>query len=442
MVTKRQIRKALRTLAADLRVREQPDPESSHMIKTIPSQLHSLVPETLRRAGTPSLHLSGQNFWYYRAALELLLAHRRSRYLSDTQSDRTLTEQFWLFCCEISLDDRLRSTASQNSKVNALMDSVLIPDQEYEAIVQVQGISVPYRSLLGDVELIRCSQTLLREWDLLSGIRRPPWRGQTVARLNVTAGTIKAARRYALNRVSMICDELRIAFPSVIRARISDDQVAFKTGWIALRGNGSTLYQPGGRRVKPVRWEQTFDAAIDFLTPLYDLRETARTGIRQRADLAVQWFGMSRNGGTPWAMRIIALFAGLEALLIKGESEPRKGALLALRSALLSIAVDGHFSDLGIPFSLYLRRSELVHGARTTATESEFEQSFSLASDALRDYVSIASKHTIVYKHGKLLDLVADAQVLRRLKEWVEYHRPWGHDDLLQEIEKMLKRDS
>ncbi|MCY4114476.1 MAG: hypothetical protein OXG33_11145 [Chloroflexi bacterium] len=258
----------------------------------------------------------------------------------------------------------------------------------------------------------------------------------------MSAGTIDAARCYALDRISMICDELRISFPAIIRARIADEDVAFKTGWNALRGNGSTLYQPSLRHGKPVRWDQTFDSAIEFLLPVYDLRATVRTSIQQRVDLAIRWFGMSWNAGTPWAMRVVALFSGLESLLIKGESEPRKGALLAVRNALLSIAVEGHFINPEIAFSLYYLRSQLVHGARTTAEETHFHQTFSLATEALKNYVYVANGDANIRKHSRLLDGIEDTQVLHRLKEWVEYHRPWEYEELLKEIDKMLERGS
>ena len=112
MVTEPQIRKALRTLAADLRVREPVDPKSSFMVKTIPPDLHSLVPETLRHCGDPSLHLSGQTYWYYRAALDLLLTHRRTDIFQTRNLTERLTEQFWSFYCEISLDDRFKSNSA------------------------------------------------------------------------------------------------------------------------------------------------------------------------------------------------------------------------------------------------------------------------------------------------------------------------------------------
>ena len=327
----------------------------------------------------------------------------------------------------------------KNARIKAFMEAILIPDKDFEAIVQVQGISIPHPALLGDVELIRASPSLLQDWDRWSGPLRPPWRGQTVARMTVSGGTINAARRYALDRTSMICDELRIAFPSIIRARISDDQVVFGPGWNALRGNGSTLYQLDHRRRRPFGWDEIFDAAIEFLAPLYALRNTGRTRIQRRVDLAVRWLGMSWNAGTPWAMKMIALFAGLEALLIKGEREPKKGALLSLRNALLAIAVEGQFPNPAVALSLYYDRSELVHGSRTTADEQDYQGAFGLASQALRNYVSIANENPEVRSHGKLLDLVADVQTLVDLRGWIEGNRPWGYEELLEELDKLAE---
>ena len=416
MLNDRRIRKALRTLAHNLRANEPINHDSSFTSKTIPTHLHSLVPDAFPRERTPALHLTGRAYWSYHEALNLLLEHRRSRYLSDTQADRNLTELLWSLCCEISLDDRFESTALQNARILSFISDVDIPDKEYEAIVQIHGISISRRSWLGDVELIRGSPTLLREWNLWSRGRRPQWRSQTIARMTVHGGNIKAARRFAIDRASMICDELRIAFPSITLARIVDWQVAFQPGWHALRGNSKWMNQLRRLRGKPVQWDQSFDDAREFLEPLYKLRATARPNIQRQVELAVRWFGMSWNAETPWAMKLVALVAGLEALLIKGEHEPRKGALLAIRHTLLSIAVKGHFADPTIALSLYYYRSELVHGARTTANERDYLRAFSLASEALQNYVSLANQDTDVHRHSKLLDLIADPQNLGKLE--------------------------
>ncbi len=435
----REIRKGLRTLAQRLRANEPINLASSFISKTIPAHLHNLVPDDSLREDDPKLLLTGQTYCSYHKALDLLLVHRRDRYLSDSQADRQLTELLWSLCCEIALDDRFKSTALQNSRIRAFMSDVHITDKNYEAIVQIHGLSIPRRSSLGDVELMRGTPTLLREWDLWSRPWRPQWRGQTIARMTVHGGTIKAARRFALDRASMICDELRVAFPSVIQARIVDHQVAFRPGWHALRGNGKWMNQLRRLRGRPVHWNQSFDAAQDFLDPLYMLRETARPNIQKQVELAIRWFGMSWNTGTPWAMKIIALFAGLEALLIEGEHEPRKGAILAIRHTLLSIAVKGEFTDPAEALSLYYDRSGLVHGAHTTAEERDYLRAFSLASEALENYVAIANQHENIKRHSKLLDRIADSQDLEELKAWIKKFRPWGYKELLAEIDKLLK---
>ena len=434
-----QIRKALRRLAHSLRSDEPMNRYPSFISGPIPTHLHSANPDAYQREGAPGLTLTGQAYSSYQGVLNLLLAHRRSRYLSDTQTDRDLTALLWSLCCDIALDDRFKSTDSQNTRIRSFMSAVHISDKQYEAIVHIHGLSIRHRSSLDEVQLIRGTPTLLREWGLWSKPWRPLWRGQTIARMTVQGGTIKAATRFALDQASMICDELRIAIPSVIQARIVDWQVAFQPGWHALRGDTKTMYQPGRLRGKLVQWDGAFDAARSFLEPLYELRATARPNIQKRVELAVRWFGMSWNAETPWAMRLVALFAGFEAILIKGEHEPRKGALLAIRYTLLSIAVEGHFSNPAITLFLYYQRSELVHGARTDADERDYQRAFSMASESLRRYVTVANEHTDVHRHSKLLDLMADPQSLGKLKVWVEEYKPWKYEELLAEIDKLLK---
>ena len=180
--------------------------------------------------------------------------------------------------------------------VAALMREISIPCLEFEAIAQITGIAFPQPTTLGDVEFIRGSPTLLKEWDLWSHPWRPQWRGQTVARMKVKGGTVRAAQHRALERASMLCDELRIAHSSSLMVHLDDIDLAFGTGWNKVRGNGSSIHRLGRLAGKPVLWnEESFRAALDYLTPLYDLRATARPGVQERVELAIRWFGMARS---------------------------------------------------------------------------------------------------------------------------------------------------
>ena len=329
--------------------------------------------------------------------------------------------------------------------VAALMREISIPCLDFEAIVQITGIAFPQPTTLGDVEFIRGSPTLLKEWDLWSHPWRPQWRGQTVARMKVKGGTVRAAQHRALERASMLCDELRIAHSSSLMVHLDDIDLAFGTGWNKVRGNGSSIHGLGRLAGKPVLWnEESFRAALDYLTPLYDLRATARPGVQERVELAIRWFGMARSVGTPWATKLIALFAGLEAILIKGEGERRKGATLAIRAALLSIAQDGHFRDPGDTLVLYRDRSKLVHGAGAAVGESVFRHTFSVAADALRGYITFANQETQAQRHASLLDALAASERLSDLKLWIERYRPRDEKELLGAIYELslLRRPS
>ena len=112
---------------------------------------------------------------------------------------------------------------------------------------------------------------------------------------------------------------------------------------------------------------------------------------------------------------------------------------MAIRAALLSIAIDGRFSDPGMAFDLYRDRSELVHGARTAADEKAFQRTLSVAEEALQNYIAIANRKIEIRHHKRLLNFLADDETLSGLTQWIEEYGPWGEQDLLSAIKGMTK---
>ena len=153
---------------------------------------------------------------------------------------------------------------------------------------------------------------------------------------------------------------------------LDDIDLAFGTGWSKVRVTRSSIHRPGRLAGKPVLWnEESFRAVPRLLAPLLRSACDRSPGVQERVELAIRCLGMARSVGTPWAMKLIALFAGLEAILITGEGERRKGAALAIRFLRCSRSrwTDWQSGHPGEALVLYRDRSELVHGARAAADE-------------------------------------------------------------------------
>lgn len=344
-------------------------------------ELSRPIPEALRTDEKQYLTLSGDVV----IAFRIVEAALRKDPLCEHLADGDIEEALWGLVFEVVLAGAGREPKSRRAVAQAFLKEARRDWDDYDFYEEVRGLHPDAAgSRLGDVQIERVSAQLLRDLNLWDAPYRPHSRGRLVMHATVKAGAYRRALARGTSATARARAELRFGLQSTLRIRLFDDQVAFPTGWRALRlqSENRTRWSPGLFPADHIEvWPgDLIVRAIAFLKPLYELRLSLAPSFSRRLDTALAWLDKSRRSPEP-ELAFLALISAIEALL--GErSERRKGALLALRAMLVTLSVDGHFSDPAQLARLYEIRSDLTHGSSSELAPDHVWSIRTVAEDA------------------------------------------------------------
>lgn len=202
-------------------------------------------------------------------------------------------------------------------------------------------------------------------------------------------------------------------------------------GEIQLRFRRSMSYSFGGAMTG---WKRPADSGVDVelgdevldlarSTKIFDIPVESPSKIERNARIALRWLERGVLATDPLEGTLFFFF-GLEALLAK-KSDKKKAAVLAFRRAMLSTAIDGHFSSPERTHNLYVTvRSAAVHGSVARDVSEQAAEEFGWdVRRVLVEYLQFAEAHGFV-KPSQLLQALDEhpdrTELMANLKEF------WG----------------
>ena len=308
---------------------------------------------------------------------------------------------------------------------------------QYEVVFNLEGIKLDSDPLtIGDVVFQEFSpeflevdgpfREMLQRWlDELTG--------QSVGIVRVHAGSAKEAVDRAREGVDRALNTLRFCVGSFPPAVIHDQELLQRRGRFYVVRQiepevGPVL--PGWERgFRPIdrelggpldKWAKWF---IEQLSPLYN--DTIQGKIRDALLRSIEWIGTSITREN-FDHKVIDLCTALEAVLAT-KDDPRKGQAIALRSMLLSMALDEGFPSPGGLYHLYELRSKVVHGAALGVCEkSDYWNLRRRAEETILNIIKLNSTQGPVTRPSRLIKLLESPERLEKAVCWLER---WPDED-------------
>ena len=260
-------------------------------------------------------------------------------------------------------------------KVSDFFSDLVVPPASYEVAFSVENINLNAESLtIGDVVFREFTQQLADEWefDKASGLFREVLFeivGLPVGIVKTRGRSARKAAERAQDLFERALNTLRVSVGSFTRTRTLDRQLLQKRGKARVMRETvpeAKLISTGGGRINdPIdlvlspHLVSSTDEFIGKLTPLYD--GTIQGRFRDALLRCIEWIGVSITREYR-DHQVVDLCIALEAVLTT-KCDGKKGEAVALRSMLLSVALDPPFTDPQEVYSLYELRSRIVHGA-------------------------------------------------------------------------------
>ena len=318
------------------------------------------------------LFLVGKQARLYQDALQALENDEAVEHLTRATLDEAL------FALVRELDPTQSGKLNRRvirQKVSDFFSDLVVPPASYEVAFSVENINLNAESLtIGDVVFREFTQQLADEWefDKASGLFREVLFeivGLPVGIVKTRGRSARKAAERAQDLFERALNTLRVSVGSFTRTRTLDRQLLQKRGKARVMRETvpeAKLISTGGGRINdPIdlvlspHLVSSTDEFIGKLTPLYD--GTIQGRFRDALLRCIEWIGVSITREYR-DHQVVDLCIALEAVLTT-KCDGKKGEAVALRSMLLSVALDRPFTDPQEVYSLYELRSRIVHGA-------------------------------------------------------------------------------
>ena len=391
------------------------------------------------------LFLVGKQARLYQEALKALEEEDAVEHITRGNLDEALFALVWDL--DHSRSGKLNRSAIRR-KVGDFFSNLVVPPTHYEVAFSVENINLNDASLtIGDVVFREFTQELAREWEfnkasnfsreVLFGIV-----GLPVGIVTVQGRSTRKAAERAQDSFERALNTLRVSVGSFTRTKTWDRELFQRRGKACVMREASPepkLISTGGGLITDpidlVLTPQRVDSANEFigkLTPLYD--GTIPSRFRDALLRSIEWIGVSITRQYR-DHQVVDLCTALEAVLTTID-DGRKGEAIALRSMLLSVALDRPFTDPQEVYLLYELRSRVVHGADLGVSgENDYIKLRSLAERVL---LGVLELHEVSGPFRRPIELIRCLEERERLEQALAWLDNW-QDEATRAVAKYCR---
>ena len=377
------------------------------------------------------LFLVGEQARLYQEALKALEEEEAVEHLTRADLDEAL------FALVRDLEFTRSGKLSRSAilrRIGDLFSNLVVPPTHYEVAFSVENINLNDASLaIGDVVFREFTQELAQEWesDKARGLVREVLCrtvGLPVGIVTVQGRSARKAAERAQDSLERALNTLRVSLGSITRTRTWDRELLQRRGQARVMRETSPepklISTGGGPITDPIDLVLTshrVDSANEFigkLTPLYD--GTIQGRFRDALLRSIEWIGVSITRQYR-DHQVLDLCTALEAVLTTID-DGRKGEAIALRSMLLSVALDRLFTDPQEVYLLYELRSRVVHGAALGVSgENDYIKLRSLAERVLLGVLELHEDSGPFRRPIELIRCLEDRVRLEQALAWLDY---------------------
>ena len=402
------------------------------------------------------LYVHGEDVHRYFDALDALESDKVFEHLTRKELD---TELAVLVHDLVGNQEQMKSSSVRRKRIKCFFSALARPLVPYEVVFNVERIKFSTECLTIDNVVFRdFSAELAKDWDCakVEGLSRKMIQksldnltGRAVGVVTVHAGSAEKAVERAQGYFDRALNILRVSIGSFRQYLIHDWEMLQRRSHIyvvrTLDPEPRPLQTGLVRRFRSADCDldgalaQDTKCFIEQLAPLYD--GTIQGRFRGALLRSLDRIGISITREN-YDDKIVDLCIALETM-ITTKDDPRKGEAIALRSMLLSMALDDRFPHPSELRAMYRLRNKVVHGsALGEFGESDYRKLQWRTEKTVLNIIKLNSTQGPITSPNHLIKLLESLERLEKAICWLESWPDKETKALAEYARQRLKKQS